>query len=260
MFVAPTTMYADRSTVASAPLPALPAQTLEQLWIAAGGDPRVAANMAAIALAESGGIPNAVNPSDNGGTQASWGLWQISNGTHEAPSPAWANPYDNAQMAVQKFVNAKGFSPWGTYGGATYNEELAAILSGAPSPSATSVTGPSSSSSDPYSTVSELSATQLTALAEQALGMNNLGGVGSAIDAAGGAVMKTTGAIMGSFTTMQNLWNNFGALMVGIALIFIGALLLAMMWGEDLVKVLQQQAPAVASTAKKAAEVAEVAE
>ena len=65
---------------------------------------------------------------------------------------------------------------------------------------------------------------------------------------------------MGSFTTMQNLWNNFGALLAGIALIFIGALLLAMMWGEDLTKVLQQQAPAVASTAKKAAEVAEVAE
>ena len=251
MYVAPTTTYADTSTVASPALPALPSQILMQLWIAAGGDPRVAPQMAAIALAESAGVPNAVNPTDNGGSQASWGLWQISNGTHEAPSPSWANPYDNAQLAVAKF-KAGGFGPWGTYGGAVYQQELAAIESGASSPIASQPSGTSTTMADPYSTVAELSA-----LADRSLGLNNLGGLGGAIDAAAGGITKTTGAIMGTFTSMQNIWNNFGAFVVGLALIFIGALLLAMMWGEDVVRVVKLNAPAVAKTAASAAEVIE---
>ncbi len=91
---------------------------LMSLWVQAGGDPSVAPQMAAIALAESSGNPAATNPTDNNGTQTSWGLWQISDGTHNEP-PNWNVPFVNAQMAVAKY-NASGFSPWGTYGNANY--------------------------------------------------------------------------------------------------------------------------------------------
>ena len=92
---------------------------LEQYWIAAGGPPAVAPTMASIAMAESGGNPNAYNPTDNNGTQSSWGLWQISNGTHASVSPTWNDPLTNAQLAVQKF-KTQGLSAWGTYTSGAY--------------------------------------------------------------------------------------------------------------------------------------------
>ena len=63
---------------------------LESIWIEGGGSIQMAPMMAAIALAESNGNPTALNPNDTngqGGTQSSYGLWQISNGTHSAPRP-----------------------------------------------------------------------------------------------------------------------------------------------------------------------------
>ena len=47
---------------------------LETLWTNAGGSKALAPLMAAIALAESGGNPGALNLTDNGGTQTSVGL------------------------------------------------------------------------------------------------------------------------------------------------------------------------------------------
>lgn len=92
---------------------------LEQLWIQAGGPPSVAPTMASIALAESSGNPNAINPTDNNGSQTSWGLWQISNGTHAPVSSTWNSPLTNAQLAVQKF-NSQGLGAWGTYTSGSY--------------------------------------------------------------------------------------------------------------------------------------------
>src|SRR5580698_840440 len=63
---------------------------LEGLWVNAGGQASMAPLMAAIAEAESGGCSSALNATDNGGTQSSYGLWQISTGTHAAPSPDWS--------------------------------------------------------------------------------------------------------------------------------------------------------------------------
>jgi len=104
---------------------------LEGLWINAGGPKAVAPVAAAIALAESGGCSTALNPDDNGGTQSSFGLWQISNGTHNPPA---ANIYDaavNAGQAVGKYNGAGGsFSPWGTYDSGAYK----AYLSGSTTP------------------------------------------------------------------------------------------------------------------------------
>jgi lysozyme-like protein len=104
------------------------------LWLAtakgtAYGTKPYAALMAAIAEAESGGNPDATNPDDNGGKQTSWGLWQISLGNHVAPSPAWADPSTNAQLALGK-LQTQGLGAWGTYTSGAYK----AYLSGSTTP------------------------------------------------------------------------------------------------------------------------------
>lgn len=93
---------------------------LQGLWINAGGPKAVAGIAAAIALAESGGCSAAVNPTDNNGTQTSWGLWQWSDGTHNEP-PGILDPFTNAQQSVMKYQTAgNSFSPWGTYTSGAY--------------------------------------------------------------------------------------------------------------------------------------------
>jgi hypothetical protein len=96
---------------------------LEQLWINAGGNKAYAPLMAAIAEAESGGCSTALNPDDNGGTQTSWGLWQISNGDHSQPSPDILTGAGNAQAAVAKLAS-QGLSAWGTYDSGAYKQYL----------------------------------------------------------------------------------------------------------------------------------------
>lgn len=78
---------------------------LAALWRQAGGPANVANLMAAIALAESGGNPNAHNPS--GAT----GLWQILGN----PFPGNArDPLTNARMAVSKY-QSQGLGAWEAY-------------------------------------------------------------------------------------------------------------------------------------------------
>ena len=92
---------------------------LEGLWINAGGSQSLAPLMAAIAEAESGGNPSAVNAVDNNGTQTSWGLWQVSNGTHSPPAANILDPNVNAQQAVAKY-QSQGLGAWGTYTSGAY--------------------------------------------------------------------------------------------------------------------------------------------
>lgn len=101
---------------------------LEQVWLQASNGTKYhtqawAALMAAIAEAESSGRTDATNPTDNGGRQTSWGLWQISTGTHAEPSPNWADPATNAQLAIQK-LNTQGLGAWGTYTSGKYKQFL----------------------------------------------------------------------------------------------------------------------------------------
>lgn len=96
---------------------------LEQLWINAGGSKATAPIAAAIAEAESSGNSSATNPTDNNGTQTSWGLWQISNGTHAQPVPGILDPSVNARAAVAKY-DASGWEPWGTYTSGAYSAYL----------------------------------------------------------------------------------------------------------------------------------------
>jgi hypothetical protein len=101
---------------------------LKAVWLNAAAGTQYATNawaslMGAIALAESGGNPSALNPNDNGGTQTSWGLWQVSLGNHSAPSPNWNNPTVNAQLAIGK-LESQGLSAWGTYTSGAYRTYL----------------------------------------------------------------------------------------------------------------------------------------
>ena len=93
---------------------------LETLWIDAGGPKAVAPLMAAIALAESSGNPSALNTTDNGGTQTSVGLWQVSSGTHSYPAD-WTTPQGNAAEAVAKY-KSQGLGAWGTYTSGAYQQ------------------------------------------------------------------------------------------------------------------------------------------
>lgn len=107
---------------------------LEGLWLDASQgtkyhDRKWAALMAAIAEAESGGNTDALNPHDNNGTQSSYGLWQISNGTHTPPSPGWADPATNAKLAIGK-LDSQGVGAWGTYNSGAYR----AYVSGSTTP------------------------------------------------------------------------------------------------------------------------------
>lgn len=101
---------------------------LEQVWLSAAQGTKYntqawAALMAAIAEAESGGRTDITNPTDNGGRQTSWGLWQISLGNHSEPSPQWADPVTNAHLAIGK-LNSQGLGAWGTYTSGAYRSHL----------------------------------------------------------------------------------------------------------------------------------------
>jgi hypothetical protein len=87
---------------------------LENLWTGAGGPGGGTAHVAAaIALAESGGNPNAFNPS------GASGLWQILGAV--APGNLF-NPQVNALNAVIKYRDAGGFSPWVTFETGAYRQ------------------------------------------------------------------------------------------------------------------------------------------
>lgn len=110
---------------------------LETLWIQAGGPKALAPVAAAIAEAESSGCSDALNLTDNNGTQTSVGLWQVSNGTHQYPA-SWLTASGNASEAVAKYkagTPASGpnsFTPWGTFNSGAYK----AYVNGSTTPAA----------------------------------------------------------------------------------------------------------------------------
>lgn len=104
--------------------PTLTYSQLEQVWIDAGGQQSMAPLMAAIAMAESGGHAGAINPTDtkeDGTTQTSWGLWQISTGNHNMPAPNTLDPVVNAKLAIQK-IQSQGLGAWSTYDDGSYRQ------------------------------------------------------------------------------------------------------------------------------------------
>jgi len=85
---------------------------LESLWEQAGGSSGEALMAAEIAMAESGGNPNAISPTND------YGLWQI-NGSHGAQ--ATLNPLGNAEAAVSISGNGSSWGAWTTYTSGAYS-------------------------------------------------------------------------------------------------------------------------------------------
>lgn len=88
---------------------------LEQLWISAGGRRSLAPTMAAIAEAESGGNPQAENPS------GASGLWQILGAVRPRDQAHLFDPNVNAREAVLKWQN-QGLSAWQTWTQGTFEK------------------------------------------------------------------------------------------------------------------------------------------
>lgn len=110
---------------------------LEALWVQAGGNSANARMAAAIALAESGGNPNAVNDKNTNGS-IDRGLWQI-NSVHGALSVL--DPLANARAAVQISKNGSDWHPWCT---AWSNGRCGGTFMGAGSPVLKFLTGDAS--------------------------------------------------------------------------------------------------------------------
>lgn len=132
---------------------------LEGVWIQAGGQASLAPLMAAIALAESGGNPNSLNATDNGGTQSSFGLWQISTGTHTPPASNWNDPVENARLAIGK-LHSQGLAAWGTYTSGAYKPFL---KNGVPASAVSSATlSADAASASGIQTAADVTSTDLT--------------------------------------------------------------------------------------------------
>jgi len=93
---------------------------LAALWIRAGGNPGRAQLAAAVALAESAGIPDAV------GEDQRAGLWQPPAwGNHHSLVRALLNPLANAQVTITLTNNGDDWSAFPGYANGTYLRFLA---------------------------------------------------------------------------------------------------------------------------------------
>jgi hypothetical protein len=110
---------------------ALSYSQLKGLWIKAGGNPNDADDMAAIAMAESGGRPEAHNPNP---PDDSYGLWQINMLGSLGPSRRASlglstnrdlfDPLTNAKAAVAIAAGGKNKTPWSTFTNGAYKNFL----------------------------------------------------------------------------------------------------------------------------------------
>jgi hypothetical protein len=123
---------------------------LTQLALNAGFPPADAQTAAAVALAESGGDPNATNPS------GAKGLWQILQRAHPELfiNYTWNDPAQNAKMAFIVWQQAgNSFRPWTTFTSGRYRLYLnqvgsangSGVLSGALAGAGTGLTAPGGS-------------------------------------------------------------------------------------------------------------------
>lgn len=115
---------------------AMPYGAIEGVWERAGGPKNVAALMAAIAEAESSGIPTNIQQGQPYATTG-WGLWQITPGNSVPQfgvNQALLNPLNNARAALAKY-RSQGLGAWTTYTSGAYRQflhgNIPANLSGA---------------------------------------------------------------------------------------------------------------------------------
>lgn len=121
---------------------------LEGIWINNGGSPGAAPMAAAIAMAESGGDPNAANNNTNGTTDR--GLWQI-NSIWGALSTFDVN--GNAKAAIQISNNGSSWSPWVTFTTGAYKAFLSSSTSPDTASTAAGASGGAAGSAATASTI-----------------------------------------------------------------------------------------------------------
>lgn len=106
------------------------ALTLEALWLHAGGPPKVAKTMAAIALAESGGRVGAIGGPNPNGTY-DYGLWQINSSHRYAKYKLLHDAGYNARAAVAVY-HSQGLQAWSTYSSGAYKAFLSQAAAAQP--------------------------------------------------------------------------------------------------------------------------------
>jgi hypothetical protein len=99
---------------------ALSKNQIEQLWVQEGGNPKAANIAAAVALAESGGNPGAINNKNTDGS-IDRGLFQI-NSVHGAQSTT--NLRQNVRAAIRISNNGANWHPWVTFQTGAYKAHL----------------------------------------------------------------------------------------------------------------------------------------
>lgn len=213
------TLYADGNTQSnSAPATPVSAATIQSLWISAcnaqGVTTKDAAIAAQIAEVESSRIPNVVAANDSngqGGTQASWGLFQFSNGTHAAPFVNWSDPATNVAHAVSKY-HAAGDTFARDWAGS-----YAKIGGGAQEQPG--------STSNPWQEVSNVvnEGEEFIIGGVEAIGKDILG----AAEGAGNFLLAPLRFTAGAIAAVSNIFENFGVFIVGIMLLLIGGFMLA---------------------------------
>lgn len=169
----------------------LTAQEIASAMSAAGWPASQIPTGVAVAFAESGGNPNATNRNNNGSTDH--GLFQI-NSIHKATlaSGNWANPTDNARMALKVYKEAgNSWRPWVAYKSGSYRKFVTAAAG-------VDTTG---NSSDPAKDFAD--------------GFGSIAGLAS----------PTT--LVGSlgFIGDQAFWQRFGIGLLGVALIIVGVII-----------------------------------
>ena len=106
---------------------ALSAGQIKQYALNAGFTGSGADTITAIALAESGGNPNAFNPNDPSG--GSFGLTQI-NGVHQGAAMTLGNPQEALNQAFTISNGGTNFGPWSTYTNGAYQQYIPAAQAG----------------------------------------------------------------------------------------------------------------------------------
>jgi hypothetical protein len=128
-FVCPE-LHKAQPIAASSASPTSGAKSLRlvDLWKQAGGDPQLAVTMAAIALAESGGVIDEQSPPNADGS-VDRGLWQI-NSSHSQydASRLLSDPLYNAKAAVA-IEHSQGLKAWTTFTSGAYRSHLSQAAS-----------------------------------------------------------------------------------------------------------------------------------
>lgn len=167
---------------------------LVQLARQAGFSGQSAGTMAAIAMAESGGNPNAVNYGDPGG---SYGLTQINAAAHGAGALNALDPLNAFQQAFSISNGGTNFTPWSTFNSGAFLGFL-----GGSGGSGTGGPGGSSNAS--------------SGLAGSTTGQS-----------ATGQTVQSQSPLSAIFQSVGNLFQSFGLLLLGAVLVLVGAWYLA---------------------------------